>query len=658
MPAEDTLTLSADTLIADGSEPLKALAEAAAGTQRVGAYAVRFASAEEKDLSGEYFTKGTDFGPTLGDGVATLFNHGMVPANVKGLEQVCEMTFPPVKVTRDDVGLFVESTLDLSDRYQKAIADLVAKGRLKWSSGSAQHIKRRSEDGEIKRWHPVEFSYTPTPCEARLPAIRPLKAVDLDAETMADLADALKAAPAGPAVDKPAPGNTQRSASPTHPTVKLMPAELTAEQKAEQDNAVKARLNEVNEIYATGDLFNCREAASQFVAAGKSLWEFKDHVLKDVVKATPVVTSPTLGMSKKEVANYSIVKAIREWVNGGSAKQITGLEKEASEATAAATKRTPEGFLIPHDVATSNLVDSNNLGGETVKALVSAITAIKTLNQTTFASGGALVGTNILTGSIIELLRNKPLVSQMGAMTLTGLMGNVAIPRINGGATAYWLNEQGSVTASDQAFGQVGFMPKKLMGRTGYTKELVNQTDISIEALVRNDLTTVLSLAKDLAALNGTGGAQPLGIMNTTGINAVTFGGTASRASMIQFQQKVATANASRGNLAYMTTPLAAAKMMGTPEVPNFPQWLWNGNVDTGVVVGRRAETTNQVPGDRVIYGNWNDLVLLDWAGIDVVVNPYSADSQGIVTITITLWTDSGLRHEVSFAVSTDSGAQ
>ena len=232
------------------------------------------------------------------------------------------------------------------------------------------------------------------------------------------------------------------------------------------------------------------------------------------------------------------------------------------------------------------------------------------------------MGTNILTGSIIELLRNKPLVSQMGAMTLTGLVGNVAIPRITGGATAYWLNETGSVPPCDQAFGQIGFQPKRLAGRTGYTKELLNQTDLSIEALTRNDLTTVLSLAKDLAALNGQGGAQPLGIFNTTGIGSVTFGGTANRAKMIKFQQLVASANASRGNLAYMTTPNASAALMNVPVAPNYPTFLWDGNIDTGVVVGRRAETTNQVPSDRMVYGNWNDLVLLDWAGIDVVVNP------------------------------------
>ena len=642
----DALSFSADTLVADGSEALKSLPDAAGGTMRVGAYAIRFADRSEKDLTGEYFTKGTDLGPTMGNGACTMFNHGM--AEKPEWKAACDQTYPPVKVTRDDTGLFVETTLDLSDKYQAAIGKLVSQGKLKWSSGSSPHVKRATDDGEITRWHPIEFSFTPTPAEPRNGAIRPLKSMEV---ATADVAVITAALP----VDKPAADDPQPSFSTSTPHVQIMTSE---EQQAQIENAVKARNLANTEILAIGKRFNCSEAAHQHIAATKSVHEFMDHVLKNVVKAEPVTTTPELGLTKKEKSQYSIVKAIREWVSGGTVGHVTGLEKEASKATADALKKSPTGFFIPVDVTNSSLAESQDLGTEAIKAMTAAI---KNLNQTTFSQGGALVGTNLLTGSIIELLRNKPLVSQMGAMTLTGLTGNVAIPRITGGASCYWLSEQGPGSNSDQSFGQIGFTPKKLVGRTGYTKELINQTDVSVEALVRNDLTTVMAIEKDRAALFGTGGAQPLGIFNTTGIGSVTFGGTATRAKLLRFQGAVATANASRGNLAYMTSPAAAEKLLNVPVAPNYPTFLLEGNMDGGTMVGRRVETTNQLGllnGDRMVYGNWNDLVLLDWAGIDVVVNPYTNDAQGVVTITVTLWTDSGLRHEVSFAVSTDSAAQ
>ena len=642
----DELPLSTDTLVADGSEALKSLTDAPGGTMRVGAYAIRFTDRSQKDLTGEYFTVKTDLGPTMGQGAPTMFNHGM--AEKPEWKTACDQTYPPVDVTRDETGLFVSTTLDLSNQYQAAIGKLVSQGKLKWSSGSSPHVKRATDDGEITRWFPIEFSFTPTPAEPRNGAIRPLKSVDVLPADAVEITAAF-------AVDNPAPVDPQPTFSKSTPHVQIMTPE---EQQAEIANQVKVRNAENTEILAIGKRFNCTEAAHQHISATKSVHEFMDHVLKNVVKAEPVTTVPTIGMSKKEIKQYSIVKAVRDWVNGGSASAVSGLEKDASKATADALKKSPEGFFIPHDIAESNLAESQDLGTEAIKSLAHAI---KTLNQTTFSQGGALVGTELLTGSIIELLRNKPLLSQMGAMTLTGLVGNVAIPRITGGATAYWMNEQGAIPASDQSFGQIGFQPKRLGGRTGYTKELINQTSLSVEAMLRNDLTTVLGLEKDRAGLFGTGGAQPLGLFNTTGIGSVTFGGPATRAKMIAFQSAVATANASRGNLQYMTSPAASAKLLNVPVATGYPTFLWDGNIDQGTLVGRNAQTTNQLglaAGDRMVYGNWNDLVMLDWAGMDVVVDPYSQSANGVVVITITLWTDSGLRHEVSFAVSTDSAAQ
>jgi|GEM_PF-6757631 len=646
MPA-DPEEFSSNTLVFEG-EPLKALNEEG-GKVTVGAYAVRFSDASEPDLTGDYFTKSTDFGPNCGNGVAAMFNHGLPLAKgVKALDEVADMTFGPIKTTKDDVGIFVQHTLDTSDKYQKAIADLCAKGKLKWSSGTASHMMRKSKDGQIKRWHIAEVSYTPKPAEPRLPTIAPLKSID--AGLASEIAKAF-------GVDTPQEPEPAQSAPPTKSTIKVMPA-LTAEQEAENKKTLLEA--EHKEMRAVGAHFKCAEVAEDFIFLGKSLEDLRVHVAENVVKARPVITDPKLGMDKKDRKEWKFLKAVREIAAAGfNPNALSGVERAASDETAKLLKMTPRGFFIPHDIVMSSMAEDNDLGALAVKALIEQANSVKTLNHTSFASGGALVGTQLLTGSMIELLRNKPLVSQMGARTLTGLVGNVAIPRLNGGATTYWVSESGNITSSDASFGQLGLTPKKLAARTGYTKELLSQTDMSVEALCRDDLTTVLGLAKDLAALNGTGGAQPLGIINQpTGLNSSTFGGTATRFKAIDFQKQVAIDNASRGALAYLTTPNVSATWMGIPEVPNYPTWLWQGNIDQGTVVGRPAYSTNQVPNDKVIYGNWNDLILADWAGIDVVVNPYTNDATGVITITIFLLTDVGVRQVVSFCVSTDSGAQ
>ena len=140
--------------------------------QRVGTYGVRFSGPDEKDLAGEYFPFSCDFGPTLGNGASTMLNHG-VPMG-QGMEEFANVIFPPATVTKDSKGLWVETMLDLDDPLQEALSELVSLGALRWSSGSAAHVVRKAADGRILRWPPVEFSFTPTPCEPRLPAIRRL----------------------------------------------------------------------------------------------------------------------------------------------------------------------------------------------------------------------------------------------------------------------------------------------------------------------------------------------------------------------------------------------------------------------------------------------------------------------------------------------------
>ena len=140
--------------------------------QKVGTYGVRFSGPDEKDLAGEYFTFGSDFGSTLGTGAATMINHG-VPLG-QGMEEFANVIFPPATVTKDSKGLYVETMLDLGDPLQEALSQLVSLGALRWSSGSAAHVVQKAADGRIVRWPPIEFSFTPTPCEPRLPAIRHL----------------------------------------------------------------------------------------------------------------------------------------------------------------------------------------------------------------------------------------------------------------------------------------------------------------------------------------------------------------------------------------------------------------------------------------------------------------------------------------------------
>ena len=135
------------------------------GDGKVGGYLVRFSTEKDPDLSGEFFTAKTYFGPRNGDGADMLFHHG-IPLK-SGLEGLADHLFAPVKAKKDDIGIWVEAVLDARNEYEKAVLDLAVAGKLGWSSGTAKHLIRRADTGEIKRWPIVEASLTPTPAEPR-----------------------------------------------------------------------------------------------------------------------------------------------------------------------------------------------------------------------------------------------------------------------------------------------------------------------------------------------------------------------------------------------------------------------------------------------------------------------------------------------------------
>lgn len=421
---------------------------------------------------------------------------------------------------------------------------------------------------------------------------------------------------------------------------------MSVEVKEAVEQARSAEQHRVREIMAIAEKHPAlAEAAREFINSDKTLDEFRAVALERVANATPVNVSPEIGMNDKERREFSITRAMHLMANY---QPLDGLEREASEAVAKLIKREAKGFYIPHDV----MVTPFQRSLEQVQ---------RSLNAGTATAGGFTVNQQLMIADMIELLRNKPMLARMGCRTITGLVGNIAIPRVTGGATAYWLPETGGVTPSDQSFGQLGLTPHRLVGDTAYSKELLMQSSLDVEGFVREDLMTVLAIEKDRAGVNGLGAnGEPLGILNTTGIGSVTFGGSATWGKAVSFETQVANANADVGPMGYLTTPNVRGSWKTTPKVTNQAFFIWEGGDQpgSGRVNGYRAEATKQVPGDKVIFGNWQDLIMAEWSGIDVVVDPYSQKKNGLVEVTTTLWCDMGLRHPGSFCVSTDGGNQ
>ena len=178
----------------------------------------------------------------------------------------------------------------------------------------------------------------------------------------------------------------------------------------------------------------------------------------------------------------------------------------------------------------------------------------------------------------------------------------------------------------------------------------------------------VLAIAKDLAGIAGTGGKQPLGILNgPTGgtenqLQTVTFGATATWAKILSFETNVFTQNADQlGTPSFLTNITVRNAWKQNAKIGStYPVYLTDDNNKTN---GYDTNVTNQIStsgtySNRAIFGVWGQAMFCDWAGYDVVVDPYTQAANNQVLVTINALADFIVRHWPAFCVSTDSGAQ
>lgn len=161
--------MNEDFLVTFGSE-VKALENG-----HFGGYLIRFSSADDPDLSNEFFTKDTDFGVVGGQKTPVYFNHRMPLKTRDGGHVVIKQKIGEATMAIDETGVLVDAIIWNRDNYEKAIIEAGKKNKLGWSSGTAPHLVDYEPAGKarfIKSWPlGLDASLTPIPCEPKNKAI-------------------------------------------------------------------------------------------------------------------------------------------------------------------------------------------------------------------------------------------------------------------------------------------------------------------------------------------------------------------------------------------------------------------------------------------------------------------------------------------------------
>ena len=297
--------------------------------------------------------------------------------------------------------------------------------------------------------------------------------------------------------------------------------------------------------------------------------------------------------------------------------------------------------------------EAERRSGQKAKGVLIPYAALETRVNTT-ATAPEIVPVDYRPQDYIEPLRNQLLARSLGVRVLSGLHGDVVIPKHGSGTTVGWVSENESLTASDMTFDNVKLSPKHVGGLTEMSRQLIMQSSPDIEALVKADLSANIAQAIDSAIINGDGVEQPLGILNTPGVQSASF--SYSWDAVLAMLEKLDLVNVTPN--AWFTSPKVRTQLRATLREAGLPGYLLEG--------GRMADvpfySSNQVPqvdadSGNVILGDFSQILLGIWSDLDILVNPYSepAYSRGGVMIRAMATVDTAVRHPQAFVIANDA---
>ena len=509
-------------------------------------------------------------------------------------------------------------------------------------------MEERDNDFLATNWQPYEVSIVATPADTSVGIGRSL----VDSDTMSidenhSIMDDKRANADTASVVKP---HTPEKEMPEEQNLEVVRSEAT--KKAQSDERTRIR-----EITALCNRHSLSEMGDQMIANGTTLNEARANVLEKL-GAKPIETVTPVELNHKENREYKISAGIQALCDGNWDRPGAGFAREVSQ-----------------DIA------KNSVTGGSSRSLFIPYSA---LNRATYVTSGATTGGNIVATDLraddfIEALRNNTVMVGLGVQVLSGLVGDVAIPRRSGVAsTGYLSSETTAISQAESTFDQISMTPKTLATMSKFSRNMLIQATPGIEQLVRNDLSEGINVGLDLGILNGTGSSgQPTGIMQTSGIGSVamgTNGGAITVDALVDLETALMEDNASvnADSISYVTN----AKVMGAIKKlkTSGGEYLVNNNLQalgrgaTPIAVnGYPLAMTNQVPSNltkgstsgscsAVVLGDFSQAILgLFGGGVEITVGEDSDDfAKNLTSVKAVVAFDVAVRHAQSFAAILD----
>jgi HK97 family phage major capsid protein len=349
-------------------------------------------------------------------------------------------------------------------------------------------------------------------------------------------------------------------------------------------------------------------------------------------------------------------------------EEVKAEEKETEEETKADEKRTIENKPTNNIIRKMNKefrlikairdVAEHRQMDDVTKAVVNA--GVEEMRKSNLAFGGQLQlplesrtitvaneGEDVVETqftNILEPLRAKNVLAEAGAKYLTNLVGDVQVP-IMSSANVGWAGEVAEAESGDPSFAHVTLQPKRLTAYIDLSKQFIAQDSLAAEELIRTDLVNAINSKLEETILSDASGTtvSPQGMFDA--ISATSVSGYSD---IVNKEADIEDANVN-GECVYVMSNKAKAALRAMAKSSKSTQLVFeNGEVD-----GTKALNTSHISGKKYLYGDFANLAIGQWSGIDITVDPFTKAKDGQVRLVVNAYFDAKVLRPTAFVAGT-----
>ena len=510
----------------------------------------------------------------------------------------------------------------------------------------------KAEDGlpifRVTRWTPYEASFVNVPADTNIGVGR----AEADEPTTRTAA-------------KPAAESTNKKG------IQIMDKPTTAGYTAEQKTKIREMASAAH--VSGAEVADILTSERSFEEIREELLNRREKYLAELAKkpAKPAAEARAViddGDQKKIRQKYDFTKVLRYYAEVAESKFSSidiGFEREVSDELAKQTGRAVQGILLPDFVgnrAAANSSDGSLTLGTPAYDTDTAAGGITGIG----GAGKNLVENMLLSGLFIDaLVATLVLREQLGAEVLTGLVGNISIPK-GGSISGGWVAEGSNVAKKNPTFGQITATPHTYGAYVDITRKLLLQSSVNVQAKVLEWLMYACAAGIETAAFQGSGtSGAPKGLC--TAISGTAWGNTPTFDKIVDLIAATKIANSYKPSMKFVGDAGVWAKLAKTRDYEVLTDGAESSAKNVGAiggsfrlldtatnkVIGRDFVEANLMPAAKLLFGDFTQLSVCLWSGTDIIVDPYANDTNGGLRLVALQDSDILIKRPESFGLAT-----